>query len=160
MIRVRAAHSADLPRVLRLWAALSQGEQALGVPIRTDDEAAQGWLASFERHLGRFSHLWVAERDGDVLGFLLARLKSQPPYVGSELVGEIASIFIDPAMRGTGSGQTLVETAIAALKAAGATVIEVQAHESNADARAFWESQGFRAFARTYRLDEGGRGAG
>lgn len=152
---VRAADAADLPEVLRLWSALAASEQALGVPIRADAEAQQSWLASFERHLGRFSFLWVAEHDGVVAGFLLARLKTRPAYFEGALIGELCSVFVDPALRGMRAGEALVRTAIDALQASGASAIEVDAQECNPGARAFWESQGFRTGVRTYRLRKG-----
>lgn len=158
-MRVRPAESSDLPRVLELWSALTASERALGAPIRADENAPQSWLASFERHLGRFSFLWVIEHDGKVLGFLLARLKTRPAYVGGELLGEICSLFVDPAIRRRHSGHALVRAAIDALSAAGASAIEVEAHECNAAAQAFWESQGFAAAARTYRLGKSPSGA-
>jgi ribosomal protein S18 acetylase RimI-like enzyme len=153
-MRIRPAESGDLPRVQELWLALVASEQALGAPIRADAQAPQQWLGSFERHLGRFSFVWVVEDQGSVLGFLLARLKTRPPYVGGELVGEISSVFVDRTARRKRSGQALVRTAVEALKRAGATAIEVEAHECNAAARAFWEAQGFASSARTYRLGE------
>ena len=158
-MRIRPAESGDLSRVLELWSALVATEQALGAPIRADQNAPQSWLASFERHLGRFSFLWVAEDDGKVLGFLLARLKTRPAYVGGELIGEICSIFVDPALRRRRSGQALLRAAVDALKASGASSIEVEAHEGNAAARQFWESQGFGTSARTYRLGKGSSSA-
>jgi ribosomal protein S18 acetylase RimI-like enzyme len=154
-VRIRPAESGDLPRVQELWLALAASERALGAPVRADAQAPEQWLASFERHLGRFSFLWVVESEGRLLGFLLARLRTQPAYVGGELVGEISSVFVDPSVRRMRSGQALVQTAVDALKHAGAKAIEVEAHECNAAARAFWEAQGFAATARTYRLGEG-----
>ena len=151
-IRVRTADPADLAQVLALWSALAAGEQALGIPVRADEPAQQSWIASFERHLGRFSFLWVVERDERIGGFLLARLKTRPAYLGGELIGELCSIYVAPPMRGMRAGEALVRTAIAALRAAGAGTIEVDAHEANPAARAFWEAQGFRTGFRTYRL--------
>ena len=151
-MRIRLATDSDLPQVVRLWAALAASEQALGVPIRADPQAQRNWLASFARHLGRFSFLWVADREGEVMAFLLARLKTRPDYLGGELIGELCSIYVDPALRGSHTGRDLVHTAIKALQDAGANAIETDAHESNAAACAFWEAQGFRAGFRTYRF--------
>ena len=134
---VRAATAADLPEVLRLWSALAASEHALGVPIRPDPEAQQSWLASFERHLGRFSFLWVVEHDGVIAGFLLARLKTRPAYFENALIGELCSVFVDPALRGIGAGEALVRAAIDALRASGAKAIEVDAQECNPLAQAF-----------------------
>lgn len=151
-VRIRVAESRDLPRVAVMWSALVASEQALGATLRMNEDSPKQWLASFERHLGRFAFLWVAEQEGEVLGYLLARLRPVPAYVGGDLVGEISSIFVDETIRRRGSGQHLVRTAIDALVNAGARAIEVEAHECNPDARAFWEAQGFATAARTYRL--------
>ena len=151
-VRIRVAEPRDLPRVAELWSALVASEQALGAALRVNEHSPQQWLASFERHLGRFAFLWVAEQEGEVRGYLLARLRTVPAYVGGELAGEISSIFVDEAIRRRGSGEQLVRIAIDTLGDAGARAIEVEAHECNPDARTFWEAQGFATAARTYRL--------
>lgn len=151
---IRVAETTDLPRVAQLWSMLASSEQALGASIRVNEQSQRSWLASFERHLGRFSFLWVAEQDQKVLGYLLARLNTRPAYVGSDLVGEISSIFVDTAIRRRHAGQALVRIAIDSLSASGARAIEVEAHECNAPARAFWEAQGFAPAARTYRFEK------
>jgi len=150
-VGIRLAGEADLPRVSRLWSALAADEQALGVPIRANERALESWLGSFARHLGRFTFLWVAEHEGVVKAFLLARLKTRPVYLGGELIGELCSIYVDPDLRGLRTGALLVRTAIRGLQDAGANAIEVDAHEANAAACKFWEAQGFRVGFRTYR---------
>jgi len=154
MTCVRAAVDADLPQVVEMWSKLTGEERALGVPIAGSVEARDSWVASFRRHLGKLAFLWVAHDDQSdaMVGFLLARLRTRPPYLGAELVAEIASIYVDPAQRGRGVGESLVHTAIDALRAAGATAVETNAHTANARACAFWEASGFQTGFRSYRL--------
>lgn len=151
-VTAREARPDDLPRVVQLWRELVASEQALGIPSCADEAAEQAWRASFERHLGRFSFLWVAEVDGSVIGFLLTRLKTSPPYLGAELTGELCSICIDAAYRGRSVGRALVAAATERLQEAGATAIEVTAHEANAGSRAYWEALGFRPGFHVYRM--------
>lgn len=148
---VRAARPEDVPHVARLWTALCREELSKGAPIALDESSSRSWMASFERHLQRFAFLWVAEHDRKIVGFLLARLKSRPPYLGGALIGELSSIYVEPSSRATGLGKLLVRTAIAELRARAAQSIEVEAYEGNAAARAFWTAMHFEGQARTYR---------
>ncbi len=41
----------------------------------------------FRRTLGRYSVLYVSEVDGEMVGFIVARIKRVPEYLGGVMVG-------------------------------------------------------------------------
>ena len=49
----------------------------------------------FRRTLGRFSILYVAEVEGEVVGFIVARLKRVPEYLGGVMVGELKDMWVE-----------------------------------------------------------------
>lgn len=70
------------------------------------------WLDMFRRTLGRFSVLYVAEYEGEVLGFIVARLKRVPEYLGGVMVGELKDMWVEPSVRRLGIGERLLRLAI------------------------------------------------
>jgi ribosomal-protein-alanine N-acetyltransferase len=80
---------------------------------------------------------WVAENDGRVAGFLAAR------KLVDEL--EILNLAVAPASRRQGIAGQLLRTAMKWAAAEGIAKIYLEVRASNAPAKAFYESYGFRA---------------
>ncbi len=148
---IREAKLEDLPEAARLWRELVGFHQGLGIPMAAPEDAEQLWLASFSRGLGRFSFLWVAERDRRLVGYLLARLKTAPPFLGGAPVGEVSSVAVTAEARDDGIGERLVRAACDRLVAEGARAVEVQVYEANPRGQAFWRRLGFSPELRQLR---------
>ncbi len=140
---LRQAMPEDLPGVGCLWARLDRFHRDIGLAFPQPEGAQQAWIASFERTLGRFSFVWVAEQDGQISAFLLARLKRTPAFLGGVLVGEISDLFVDERLRGQRLGARLVEQAVEQLRILGVHSVEVQVLQDNAGGLAFWQNLGF-----------------
>ena len=143
-ISIRMTEPDDLPAVSNLWGKYMDYHHGLGLAFEGPPDASSAWLNSFERTLGRFSFLWVAVGDGNILGFLLARLKRTPSYLGGVMVGEISDLYVDQTFRHLGLGMLLVRTATNYLKSQGVPSIEVQVLMNNEGALTFWRKFGFR----------------
>ncbi len=142
-VSLRPATPADLPGAARLWEALNAFHRGVGLGFPESEGAAQAWLASFERTLGRFSFLWVAESGGQIAGFLLARLKRVPAYLGGVMVGEISDLYVSDSLRGQGVGARLAALALEQFEQLAVHSVEVQIMSANAGGLAFWKAQGF-----------------
>lgn len=124
----------------------------------------------------------VAERGGQLAGFLYLRTIGRPPppspkrrswldrlrrllrrrrpaldAVGSPLRplprGVIEDCLVRPSHRRRGVGRALVEAALAASAADGVGRVELGVLSNNAPARAFWEALGFEVFRLSMCLD-------
>ena len=149
---LRSASPEDLFDVGRLWARLDRFHRDIGLAFPQPEGAQQAWTASFERTLGRFSFLWVAEQDEEICAFLLARLKRTPAFLGGVLVGEISDLFVDERLRGQKVGARLVELAVEQLRARDVHSIEVQVLHNNVGGLAFWHRLGFELELSQFRL--------
>ena len=143
VVSYRLAEEGDLPAVRELWGQLDAFHRELGLAFPHPQDAQEKWQASFERTLGRFSHLWVAEQSGQIQAFLLARTKQSPGYLGSQQVGEISDLFVSEALRGQGVGEELVRLAMQHFDAVGLHSVEVQIQGGNDRGLKFWREQGF-----------------
>jgi L-amino acid N-acyltransferase YncA len=140
---VRPGTEKDLRAVGLLWNKLNDFHISIGMHFSTDGSSVDAWIASFSRTLGRFSNLWVAEKENQIWGFLLARLKKTPAYLGGALVGEISDLYISEDLRGQGTGRQLVAEAMRYFVTQNVHSVEVQIMAKNKSGLAFWNSLGF-----------------
>jgi ribosomal protein S18 acetylase RimI-like enzyme len=89
---------------------------------------------------------FVAEEDGEVVGFVLARRKE-----GTR--GLLSDIYVRPESRRRGHATRLGGAVADALGERGATHITLSVHVANAPARAAYERWGFRARTLTLEVE-------
>lgn len=143
-ITVRPAGEDDLSHLADLWSRLQQYHRELGLAFPGSSDAPQKWLDSFRRTLGRFSFAWIAEAEGSPKGFLLARVKQSPGFLGAVQVGEISDLYITDDARAAGIGSRLVEEAMQKFESLGMYSVEVQILSGNDEGIAFWLKRGFK----------------
>ena len=143
-ITYRFVRDEDLPVIARMYELLESMFHQMGYMLPTPDDVQTLWLESFRRTLGKFSQVWIAEKDGKVVGFMLARLKMLPAFRGGMMVGELSDMFIDPGARRLGIGEQLSEQAINWLKEKGAHSIEIQVLAGNEPSWKLYEKMGFQ----------------
>ena len=85
--------------------------------------------------------VWVAEREGEVAGFVAVVLHRD------DALGEVHMLAVDPAHQRAGVGTALTDFAVERMRAAGMAVamIETGGDDGHAPARATYERAGFRA---------------
>jgi [ribosomal protein S18]-alanine N-acetyltransferase len=103
------------------------------------------WSEVAFEELLRFPHTvaLVAERDGDVGGYLIARAVAEE--------GEILNLAVRPEERRHGLGSRLLEAGLSALMEGGAHLVWLEVRESNAAAQALYRRRGFTAAGRRAR---------
>jgi ribosomal protein S18 acetylase RimI-like enzyme len=127
---VRSATTADLPALKELWLAFAR-EIPPPAYIEIDDAAE---LAEIDEIVA--SGLgFVAERDGDIVGFALARLRGRR-------LGVLTDLYVRRDARRNGVAAALVLEAADALAAAGAVHLDLEVQAGNADARTVYKRWG------------------
>jgi ribosomal protein S18 acetylase RimI-like enzyme len=128
---VRRATEADLPAVEELWRAF---EREVPPPDHVDVDHEQELAEIREIVEGGLG--FVAERDGEVTGFALARRRSPR-------VGYLSDLYVRPELRREGVAAALVLGVVQTLAADGVEHLELEVQASNADARAVYQHWGF-----------------
>ena len=82
-----------------------------------------------------YSWFRVAEIDGEIAGYVVARIVAQQ--------GEIANIAVHPSHRGTGLGGKLLDAAVLAADAAECEAVWLEVRVSNAPAQRLYSSRRF-----------------
>jgi GNAT superfamily N-acetyltransferase len=108
----RHATEADFPVVESMYARLDALLRQHTYTFPAVENVGGLWLDMFRRTLGRFSVLWVAEYEGRVVGFIVARVKRVPEYLGGVMVGELKDMWVEHEVRRLGIGEKLLRLAI------------------------------------------------
>ena len=108
----RMAEEADLPAVAAMYEKLDFLLRQHTYTFPAVEDVGNLWLDMFRRTLGRFSVLYVAELRGQVVGFIVARVKRVPEYLGGVMVGELKDMWVEPEVRRLRIGEKLLRLAI------------------------------------------------
>lgn len=108
----RQAQEADFPAVAMLYNKLDRFLREYTYSFPEVEDVGEKWLDMFRRTLGRFSVLYVAEYEGELVGFIVARLKRVPEYLGGVMVGELKDMWVEHKVRRLGIGEKLLRLAI------------------------------------------------
>ena len=104
------------------------------------DDALERWTNDFAHWVGDEQYrVFVAERDGDLVGFITACLwEPSPIYAGPQEV-YINELYVVPEARGQGGGRRLVEAVKTWAETFPAQRLRLGVLAANAEGRAFWE---------------------
>jgi GNAT superfamily N-acetyltransferase len=94
--------------------------------------------------LGRFACLFLAERDGELIGFLAGRVRSPTAPFPPAPVGFVSEVFVRAERRGGGTGQELLRRAADWFVRQGVKRLELQVLAGNTQARQVYAHLGWR----------------
>lgn len=151
-ISCREATADDFPILVNWYGQLNTYFYQMGYRLPHPENVGQIWLESFQRTLGRFSNVFIAELEGDPVGFMLCRLKRVPAHMGGVMVGEISDVWIETEARRLGIGERLSRLALAWLRENDAHSVEVQILKDNEGSWKMFERLGFQLEFRAVRL--------
>ena len=156
-VSYRDAVEADFPVITAMYTQLNQFFYTAGYRLPHPENVGQVWLESFRRTLGRFSYVVVAEMPNEagvlyVVGFMLARIKRVPPYMGGVLVGELSDMWVAREARRLGVGDKLSRLAMDWLRNQGVHSVEIQVLRDNEASWKLYDRMGFKLEYRVGRL--------
>ncbi len=108
----RTAEEADFPAVAAMYEKLDALLRQHTYTFPVVENVGNLWLDMFRRTLGRFSVLYVAELRGQQVGFIVARVKRVPEYLGGVMIGELKDMWVEPEVRRLRIGEKLLRLAI------------------------------------------------
>lgn len=105
------------------------------------------------------SEVYVAVRDGDVVGYATVQLHETRPYpvVRPRRFAVIDEISVAESVQRQGIGRLLIDAVLGWARDRNASAIELNVFEFNEAAIAFYEDVGFTPIARRLALPLGGR---
>lgn len=158
-VTIRPATPADMPAVGRLGALLVElhhafdAQRFMPATPRTRHGYAS-WLGSQLEE--RSVILLVAEREGEVVGYTYSGVEGPDWMSLRGPAGVLHDILVDPAHRGHGIGQMLLEATIAALEARRVPRVVLSTAARNEAAQRMFERAGFRRTMIEMTREQGG----
>ena len=122
----REGGEADFPAVIEMYEKLDALLRQHTYAFPEVENVGQLWLDMFRRTLGRFSVLYIAEYEGEIVGFIIARVKRVPEYLGGVMVGELKDMWVEHKVRRLGIGEKLLRLAIEWCRAQNVHSVEAQ----------------------------------
>jgi len=145
-IVVRKATVVDAETVAAMMTGLSFSVGVSGIPEPAAREPANAIFTApvVTRRMRAMAHVeevYLAERDGDALGFMSLRLV---PYLDQDVpYAEVMNLFVHAKYQRQGVARALVSFAEKIAAAQGATVMRILTGDDNLNAQAFYRAAGY-----------------
>src|SRR5919206_273040 len=151
---VRHGRRDDAGAAARLWVRSAE-EHALYDSVYATAPDAEKVMRRFLADLSSSSHscLFVAEKEGEVIGFLSGELREGSPAFKPKTWAAIEDIYVLPNHRSLGVGHALFEACQKWAQKKGANGVSLQVAAGNVGARKFYEGLGFREVS-VYQVKE------
>lgn len=144
-VHIRSATIKDLPRMYRISVAAHVAGYATFIPEaereRFDKKyvvTSEGEAKFIDKMTARLEDpswlFWVAEKDGNVLGYTLAQKVNDHHLLKK-------GMFVDPEFQGEGVGKALFQASLEPIKSG---IIELSVIENNERAKHIYEKNGFK----------------
>jgi ribosomal protein S18 acetylase RimI-like enzyme len=146
-ISIRPASSADVRAIGRLAAMLVRLHHEFDPKrfLEATAETEHGYASYLRSQLKKSDIVvLVAEREGEVLGYTFAGVEGYDYMSLRGPAGVLHDIVVDPAHRGLGMGQALLDATLEALEALGAARVVLSTAERNESAQRLFARAGFR----------------
>jgi GNAT superfamily N-acetyltransferase len=150
---IREAVASDIEELLRLRQERMEVYLKAEKRLQTDEnawrEAVLTWLAHPQ------AQVKVADRDGQLIGYMVAWLWGNPPTVTPAQVGLVSEMSVDGHCKQGGVGTALFAAMRDWFKGQGLSAIEVRVPHQQPIEQAFWRAMGASTYLDHfyYRLD-------
>jgi len=152
-VTIRRAKSSDEAAAVALWQHLQDEHTAQDARHRPSASAPERWRNDFRVWIGSDAHrVFVAEVDGELVGFVTAHPHWPGPMYVQELEIYITELVVAPECRSGGVGARLVEAVRAWAREQGVARIRAGVLSRNERGRAFWKREGAEDFFTTVTL--------
>ena len=151
---VRPGKRGDVAEAARLWVQSAE-EHALYDHVYATAPDAEKTMRRFLADLSAnsYSCLFVAERDGQVIGFLSGELREGSPAFEPKIWAAVEDVYVAPDHRSLGVGRALFEECQKWAQSKDVDGVSLQVAAGNTRARKFYESLGFREVS-VYQVKE------
>jgi ribosomal protein S18 acetylase RimI-like enzyme len=143
---IRTGTASDTDALVQQFQALNTYEDAITGDRRTDRAGAvASYEAACQRALGSGGTVLVAERGGELVGFLLVSVEEDPLFVRAELRSHahISDLYVEAHERRSGIAAALIGEAERYALAHGLTRLTVNVLAGNAGAQTAYQRLGF-----------------
>jgi len=152
-IVIRAGRIKDAEKTLPIWDQFVEYHRRISAfDFDMVDSAREMWAKYFERHVrSRTRQAIVAERAGEIVGFLLGEIQKRPPIFVMPRQAYVDSIGVLERYRNQGIGSMMLDAFAEWARAKAMPYIMLFVAVENDAARHFYEKRGFRSMMLSQR---------
>lgn len=137
-----------------LWKAFLEEQTALDERLQMADDALERFRNDFPVWLSdETQRVFVAEQEGEVLGFAAAHRSGPPPIYAEVSEVYIDELYVTREARGKGLGRQLAAAIRHWAERLRADRLRLTMLAANDNARTFWERQGARPFSESFTIE-------
>lgn len=145
MVTVSKAKRVHIPQIVKLWKDFMDFHAALDPFYARRGKAHIGYEKHLMKSIGSPNRQLFVALDGKrVIGYAYAEIMKYAPVLRLTRYGYISDLYIDPACRRRGVGESLYNIVREWFVQKGLTTIELGIAAKNGTAESFWRKLGFR----------------
>ena len=149
-VLVRPMRPEDLDALVEFWADMSNDPVVSGRIYPPTEENKRKWRSwVLKVHEEDERQVLVAESDGQVIGYILFRVRTDLPLSSPHRMATIYDLYVRPDFRHRGVATKLLAEALEAMKSRGVTLVTITALVANEPALRLYRKVGFRDFRLT-----------
>ncbi len=146
---IRDALLTDEDALSRLWSEFLQEQGSLDPKLKPSSDAVDRFRADLPEWIHDTTRLvFVAERRGQLIGFLSACLWSMPPIFDEVTELYVEYLYVDESNRRSGTATAMFEELKSWAQTMGAHRIRLAVADRNESGKRFWESVGGQTVVR------------
>jgi len=147
---IRHAREDDLQAIIKLSEKLGKDESTADSMVSPEPSEFQNPKWILKNIKGQNTVVFVAELDGEVIGYSLGWISQPWSYKGKR--GYICDCFVDEPYREKGIGKALVRAMLDWFTKRGADCVEADVYSGNIPSLAMFEGLGFKEVSKRLRF--------
>jgi ribosomal protein S18 acetylase RimI-like enzyme len=146
-IKYRQAIENDIPKVVELWEEFIDFHKVKDSFFSRSKEGPENFGKFITQNMRKDDAIvYVAEKDGEVIGHILATIQNYPPVFEIERYGLINDLAVSSLYRRIGIGQHLFALAKKWLVKKGIRRVEIEVVTANEVSTSFWRKMSFKPY--------------
>jgi ribosomal protein S18 acetylase RimI-like enzyme len=148
ILNIRKAKIEDVDGMCHLNSLLNRCHAELDAfwTLKKDSQIIRDMCVQYFRKMIRssLSTLFIAEDNGQIVGYSKGTLKSRPPIFQVSAIGQLDEVYVMKLYRRRGIGRQLTDALIEWFRSKQVEYIEVNSDVRNSNALNAWEKYGFK----------------
>lgn len=153
-VSIRRGEDQDIPRIVDLWLELARNHESVDDRFLLKPNPEQTYREQITELLANPEvACFVAVDCGQVVGYTLVMIWTNPEFFALDRYGFVAEISVSPSAREKGIGKLLWERSRRWFARKGVSVVQLNVSPKNQAGMKFWSNAGFDEFLKILWID-------
>ena len=153
-MKYREATKQDIPKIIELWKEFIDFHKDRDIFFSRSKKGPENFRKFVLENMSKEdSIVYIAESNGEVVGYILSMVQDYPPVFEIKKYGVICDLAVASEYRRIGIGMHLVNIAMAWFVKKGMNRAEIAVAVTNEISTSFWNKMGFKPYKETCYLE-------